>query len=230
MKLLSLNTKIVKSNKASSKFLAYILQLAPHKTSGRNVCAEASKFCSEECLFYAGMGIYKNVQKARIDRTNLFFDDRDTFVSNLKSDCEFLIKKAKKDGLKPGIRLNGLSDLPWEKLVPELFNYPIQFWDYTKIRNRYKEFLAGNFPKNYHLTFSRSETNEKAALDFLANGGNVAVVGEKKPKTWNGFKVIDGDSSDFRFLDPKNRVVWLIPKGRAKKDTSGFVVRNSNDV
>lgn len=226
MKLLSNNTKIEKSNAGSNKFLAAILQLAPFKTSGHNVCPEASPACSSECLFYAGMGVYKNVQKARIDRTKLFFDNRPEFTKLLVTDIEALIKKAAKLGLKPAIRLNGLSDISWEKLLPNIFDYPVQFWDYTKVRSRFDTFLSGGFPKNYHLTFSRSEKNEAAALKFLENGGNVAVVGEVKPKEWNGFKTVDGDKSDFRFLDPKNRVVWLIPKGKAKKDTSGFVVRN----
>ena len=47
----------------------------------------------------------------------------------------------------------------------------------------------------------------------------------KLPKKYLGRKVINGDKTDLRFTDPKNIIVGLIPKGDAKKDTSGFVVR-----
>ena len=84
----------------------------------------------------------------------------------------------------------------------------------------------GLLPRNYHLTFSRSETNEADCLDVLRAGGTVAVVFANKPDTWHGFPVIDGDKHDLRHLDPRGVVVGLSPKGlKAKRDTSGFVVR-----
>jgi len=43
------------------------------------------------------------------------------------------------------------------------------------------------------------------------------------PETYNGITVFNGDDSDLRFLDPKGVIVGLYAKGRAKKDTSGFV-------
>ena len=87
-------------------------------------------------------------------------------------------------------------------------------------------FLVGKLPSNYSLTFSRSETNETQCLEVLKRGGNVAVVFRSKalPTHWNGFKVINGDENDLRFLDPKGVVVGLTAKGKAKTDTSGFVV------
>ena len=55
---------------------------------------------------------------------------------------------------------------------------------------------------------------------------NMAVVFRDKniPKKWQGFDVIDGDKDDLRFLDPRGVVVGLYAKGKAKHDTSGFVV------
>jgi hypothetical protein len=87
-------------------------------------------------------------------------------------------------------------------------------------------FLDGKLPSNYSLTFSRSETNETQCLEVLKRGGNVAVVFRSKvlPTHWNGFPVINGDENDLRFLDPKGVVVGLTAKGKAKSDTSGFVV------
>lgn len=228
MKLLSSNTKIDKTNKATNKYYTKILQLAPHKTSGKNVCAEASPACASDCLFYAGMGIYKNVQAARTRKTELFFEDRPFFISTLKSDLTSLKRYCDKKSIKAAVRLNGLSDIAWEEIEPSIFTdfNTIQFFDYTKIRKRYKNFLEGNFPYNYHLTFSRSEINEKACLEFLYNykHAQIAIVFEKIPNKWNGYEVNPGDDNDLRFLDNKP-ICGLIAKGRAKKDTTGFVVR-----
>jgi hypothetical protein len=106
----------------------------------------------------------------------------------------------------------------------------IQFYDYTKVPARMRRYLAGKLPANYSLTFSRSEKNEAECLSVLAQGGNVAVVfatrkGEPLPATWHGYRVIDGDLSDVRYLDPRNVVVGLRAKGSAKHDKTGFVVR-----
>ena len=87
--------------------------------------------------------------------------------------------------------------------------------------------LIRDLPSNYHLTFSRTESNWSDCLRVLAAGKNVAAVFDKVPASYEGFTVIDGDKHDLRQLDPKGGViVGLSPKGRkAKKDTSGFVVR-----
>ena len=90
-----------------------------------------------------------------------------------------------------------------------------------------KPFLKNEekFPSNYHLTFSRSENNDKKCEMVLLMGGNVAVVFRNQlPKTWKGFEVVNGDETDLRFLDKKGVVVGLIEKGMAKKDATGFVV------
>jgi hypothetical protein len=95
----------------------------------------------------------------------------------------------------------------------------VQFYDYTKLPNR------RNVPSNYHLTFSRSESNELDALRILANGVmNVAVVFDTLPTKWAGVKVIDGTETDLRFLDEQGVVVGLVAKGKAKKDNSGFTI------
>jgi hypothetical protein len=55
----------------------------------------------------------------------------------------------------------------------------------------------------------------------------MAVVFRSKhsiPKTFRGLRVVDGDKDDLRFLDPKGVVVALYAKGKATKDTSGFVI------
>ena len=102
----------------------------------------------------------------------------------------------------------------------------VQFYDYTVINKRMTKYLNGGMPSNYHLTYSRKEDNHFQVMEALNNGANVSVVFEKYlPKTWNGFKVINGDETDLRFLDKSNVVVGLTAKGKAKIDNSGFVVR-----
>ena len=71
-------------------------------------------------------------------------------------------------------------------------------------------------PSNYHLTFSRSEENDEIVDEILEMGGNVAVVFDKLPTQYKGYKVINGDKSDLRFLDEKNVIVGL----KYKRDTN----------
>ena len=101
----------------------------------------------------------------------------------------------------------------------------VQFYDYCKSPERMTKFVNGEMPTNYHLTFSRSETNGALALAFLRSGGNVAMVFRKSlPATYFGHEVIDGDETDLRFLDGKGKIVGLKEKGLAKKDETGFVL------
>jgi hypothetical protein len=79
--------------------------------------------------------------------------------------------------------------------------------------------------KNYHLTFSKSESNDNEIKELLTTAFNIAVVfNGSLPKTYLGRDVIDGDISDLRFLEPKGVIVGLATKGNAKTDNTGFVV------
>jgi len=102
----------------------------------------------------------------------------------------------------------------------------VSFYDYTKGFYRMRAWLDGKMPKNYHLTFSRSEaTSDYKIKTILELGGNVAVVFRGSlPKKYMGYKVVDGDKTDLRFKDPKGVIVGLVEKGLAKKDETGFVV------
>lgn len=225
MKLLTTqNNKTTKGEKLG--VLTGILYLAPAKISGYEVCPMRSKGCTKACLYTAGMGKFSNVQLARINKTKWFFEDRKTFLEQLRKDIKSLIKKAKKLGMQPAVRLNGTSDIEWTRL--EIMNeFPdLQFYDYTKVLNR----LEKERPANYHITFSKNEVNSLECISALKLGANVAVVfdvkkGEELPAEWNGFPVFDGDDTDARFLDPKGGyVIGLRAKGAAKKDDTGFVV------
>jgi len=229
MKLLTTsNTKIRKGEKLG--FLSFGVHLAPSNLSGFNVCKDASSGCAAACLNTAGHGVFSSVQNARIAKTKLFFSDKQAFMSQLFKEVSSAIKSAAKKSMEPCFRLNLTSDLPWEKIKfngSNIFDcFPsVKFYDYTKSPSRMSAFLAGEMPSNYHLTFSRSEDNQSVVNAIMKSGGNVAVVFRKSlPETWNGAKVISGDETDLRFLDPVGVVVGLVEKGMAKKDASGFVV------
>ena len=235
------NPKVNKGHKKG--YLTGVMHFAPANLAGFEVCAFRSAGCSAACLNTAGrggIGLDKNglnaIQAARIQRTRYWKRDRAGFNAALNKEIQALLRKAKRLGMKPALRLNGTSDIPWEnvkferdgKTYPNVMAaYPgLQFYDYTKNPNR------KNLPQNYHLTFSLAEDNDENAAKALANGMNVAVVFKIAksvdfPETimFNGqeYPVVDGDESDLRFLDKPNSIVGLRAKGEGKKDTSGFV-------
>ena len=239
MKLLSTgNPKVLKGLKEG--FNTYILHLAPANLSGYETCAKRTAGCTAACLNTAGRGgMFKKgentntIQQARIRKTKMFFEDRITFMNLLVKDIELAIKQSARMNLVPVIRLNGTSDLAFEKYevlrngqsysnifaaFPEL-----TFYDYTKILGRKVKNIS-----NYSLTFSAADGNDADVYAAIQQGYNIAVVfGIKKtlpmPETYLGLPVFNGDESDLRFLDPKNVIVGLYAKGKAKKDETGFV-------
>lgn len=230
--LLSSNAKVIKGEKLA--FQTGILHLAPSYAANtkKTVCAFASLGCAATCLNDSGHGsIHMRpaeehmVHIARVLRTIWYQRDPDSFMKRLRKDIKNLVARAKNNGLTPVIRLNGTSDILWERtgIIQEFPD--VQFYDYTKIPNR------RNLPDNYDLTFSLSENNKELALNELRNGVRVAVVfrvnARKKnttlPTTWEGFNVVDGDETDLRFLEPGGVVVGLRAKGGAMKDKTGFV-------
>ena len=239
MKLLSTgNPKVLKGLKQG--YNTYILHLAPASLSGHNTCPKATAGCIAGCLNLAGRGgMFKRgevtnvIQEARIRKTKLFYSDRDAFMALLVKDIELAIKQSARLGLIPVFRLNGTSDLSWEKypvkmgnvIYSNIFNAFgfVQFYDYTKVLGRKVSGIS-----NYHLTFSAADGNDADVLNAIQQGYNIATVfGIKKtlpmPESYLGRPVFNGDESDLRFLDPKGVVVGLYAKGKAKKDTSGFV-------
>lgn len=224
------DAKTIKGSKLG--FLTGILYLAPSDISGHQVCPMAKLAqCEAACLYTAGRGAFNSIQRARIAKTKRFFEDRDSFMNDLEYSIKGLIRKAEKLGLTPLVRLNGTSDIAWENIPFKGFNnifeaFPnVQFYDYTKIPTR------KNIPANYDLTFSYSGVSsfKKAIVKAHANEklARIAVVFDKQenfPDTFLGRTVLIGDNSDVRHLDSKNSIVALYAKGKAKKDTSGFVV------
>lgn len=202
-------------------YLTGILYLAPSNISGINTCPAASKGCASACLFEAGRGVMYPVFRARVIKTLAFYLDPSRFETAINESIRQLKVKAKNKGMKPVVRLNGTSDILWEKRTKVIQNHPdVQFYDYTKIASRFKTSL----PPNYDLTFSLHETNLERAKEVLSLGGRVAVVFRKElPVSFWGAKVVNGDLTDLRFLDAGGVVCGLIAKGPARTDVSGFV-------
>jgi hypothetical protein len=238
--LLSVNADAKTSKGGAAGYLTGILYMAPGTLAGvGNLCPHASVGCAMACLFTAGRaGIFEDINISRVMRARLFSLDRETFIEELRRGINALIRKAKREGLKPCVRLNGTTDLPWEKIAPSLFEeFPdVQFYDYTKNARRAFAWSKGELPSNYHLTFSLSESNATVASLVLSAGCNVAAVvsgykkGQRLTLAGESFATFDADRHDIRFLDRpspggRGRIGILKAKGKAKKDTSGFVLR-----
>ena len=229
------NTKTVKGEKYGWK--TFILYMSPfnQNAKGVNICPQATAGCAEACLFGSGFGgMFNSVELARINKTNYFLADRKAFLLQLYTEITAIVKKFENKEEKVCIRLNGTSDLSWEKFkvidgksLMELFP-TVQFYDDTKNHFLFNSVL----PANYHLTFSRSESNEEKVEEILARGYSVAAVFDQLPETYKGYTVINGDLSDLRFEDQKNVIVGLKYKkmtgkgaDNSKAFKSGFALK-----
>jgi hypothetical protein len=230
------NAKTIKGEKYGIK--TAILYLMPAMGSGVNLCANAKiAGCEKPCLFTAGRGAMSNVMLSRLRKTLYFNQYRDLFMAQLSREIATQSVKAKRQGYKLIVRLNGTSDIRWENIklplvtAPTIFDvFPdIQFYDYTKLANR------KNVPANYDLTFSYSgvEAYQPFVAKAVANGERIAVVFRNRAiveqmlannETFLGLPVVDGDDTDIRHLDPRGAIVALYAKGKARRDQSGFVV------
>lgn len=206
------NHKTIKGEKLG--YITYIMYMSPYtqNSKGVNLCPHASSGCSSACLFKSGFGgMYSAVEQGRVNKTEWYLSNRKEFMLQLDKEIGAAIKRHEGKAIVT-FRLNGTSDIRWEKIkvrdgktIFELYNN-VQFYDYTKNPLRFD----GNLPVNYHLTFSRSETNHAVAMELLAKGHNVAMVFKGGlPETFEGFKVINGDETDLRFKDERGVIVGL---------------------
>lgn len=252
------STDNAKAAKASGYgYLNAVHYMAPHKLGGvGNLCSHASVQCIALCLGqYSGQAAMVSdletdtnpTRESRKLKAQLFMRERGDYMNRLARDIVKLDAQATRESLKLCVRLNGSTDIVWERIsfaidaktakalrlpdmagrvvtLPQLFP-AIQFVEYTKNPTR-----LGKAPRNLDLTLSYSGNNAQACVDALLAGHNVAMVFHGGlPESFAGFPVIDGDRHDLRHLDRKGGViVGLTPKGtKAKRDTSGFVVTHS---
>jgi hypothetical protein len=223
------------------RFLTGILYIAPSKEGGVDVCVGSSGCCRIGCLNTAGNPATLQTKiLSRIRKAQELHLTPELFYTKLKSDILVLDSVAKVLGLKTAIRLNGTSDYDFgqdlEEFITQQTAKGIKFYDYTKILPRYKKYSQSGL---IHQTFSRSERNDKQALEVLKNGGNVAYVFYNKsntlPEYYLGFRVVNGDESDLRFLDDalkqhkgEGLIIGLSAKGSVKgKGARSRAIRRS---
>lgn len=221
---------------------SWLMHLAPAKLSGAEMCPWRSAGCTAACLNNSGRGGLSTViPQARLRRTRWFLEEPEEFLAALDDQIARAIRYTESYGLTPTFRLNGTSDLKWEEIHPEVFKRfrGYQFYDYTKGIER----IVGARPRNYHLTFSRSEENLVESLEALRHTNVAVVYAVKKGQPLPAFdvaldaKVLDGDVSDLRFLD-RPRKGWVVglrlkelrdPKARQRRAAglrTGFVQQN----
>lgn len=224
--LLSVGTNAKTKKGDSEEAITAIQYLAPSLNSGYETCAGKSEGCSAACLFTAGRGAMNSVQQARIKKTKLFFENKELYLTYLNNDLTLLQEYGKEHNMQVYVRLNGTSDLDFISL--NIFqNYPaLKFYDYTKIKER----LYLSLPKNYKLTYSKDERTTNEEILTLIDYANIAVVFDEVPSEYLGLPVYEGDLTDLRFEDPLKHIIGLKAKGRAKQDTSGFVVKNNISI
>jgi len=210
--------------------LTAILYMAPADLSGYQMCPAARiAKCKDPCLNTAGRGAMTSVQLSRIRKTLYFMQYRELFLEQLRREMEAHCKYAENLGYLPALRLNGTTDILWERILYNEMErlhikYGARFYDYTKLSSR-------NIidPNVYDLTFSYSGVDQfqPHVLRALKKGMRIAVVfrtSEEIPSTFLGRKVLNGDDSDIRFNEPTDIVSALYAKGSARSDMSGFVV------
>jgi len=220
------SSKIVKGEKFNE--FTYIVYLAPSNLSGYNVCSMSTMECVNACLHNSGhnkIDTSGKINKSRIEKTKLFFENRNLFCGLMFGEILKAKKKAQSKGFNFSVRINGTSDIDLR-----LFNFngvnvldqfsDVQFYDYTKVLNRFDKITA----QNYDLTASFSGYNMPQCIDILSsNKGRVAMVFEGKtlPSSFMGFKVIDADINDIRYINETGVICGLrFKKVRNKIDTS----------
>jgi len=211
----SMTSKHLKSLKYDE--LTLTVYMAPAKMSGYEVCPGRTADCTNLCLNQSGKNIGPQkikgdfINKCRITKTKLFFEERDFFMDWLIAEIEAAKRKAKRMTYKLSIRLNNTSDINPEEFTRNGKNllemYPdLQFYDYTKVPSRVK--LMDKYP-NYDVTFSYTGYNLSKCQEMLLNKIRVAVVFKNVPEEWEGYPVIDGDAYDMRYKDDKQVIVGL---------------------
>jgi hypothetical protein len=227
----AISMKLKKNTKVNGQ-KTYCIYLSPSNTSGYDVCPFASKECKAGCLATSGRvkmesATKHNITDARVKKTCLFAENTEYFMNWLVAEMQAAKALSNSQGYEFSARLNGTSDIDYTSIklygmtIFELFP-DVQFYDYTKNAKKFD-----NKPANYHLTFSYTGRNETKAMDLLSKGFNVAVifnVGKNKPlpAMYKGYKVIDGDLTDYRPSDERGVIVglrWKQIKDKAVNET-----------
>lgn len=164
-------------------------------------CQGSSKECRDSCLIFAGQNAseryntYRKVAQAHalLGQPTAFMRVLMESIDKWMGDCTFYRRPDPNQEVTPMFRLNVLSDIPWERIVPWFFTHyrgrsgengrPLVWYDYTKVPGRRAPWMHDGkrheFPDNYDLTFSLSGTdvNEQYAIEEIDRyNSRLAVV------------------------------------------------------
>jgi hypothetical protein len=226
------SAKMIKNKKVSGQY-TYIIYLAPAKTSGYNVCPNSTPECRIGCLNTSGRaGMELRVGKhiiynCRVNKTKLLFENQNFFMNWMIAEIIHYQHKAIRDNMGFSIRLNGTSDIDWANIIhngKNIFDtFPhVNFYDYTKNISKFID-----KPNNYHLTYSYTGRNWETCKLVLNGGNNVVVVFKKElPETFNGYKVVNGDLTDYRIDDSKGIIIGLKFKHISNKEAENQILNS----
>jgi len=215
--------------------LTAVVYLAPAFLSGREVCIKRTDECTTLCLgITSGRMVMTPVQEAMVWKTALRFGAPDLYFTLLCIEIKALVKKAKKLGLAPRVRLDGTSDLGDAEKLCALFP-ECGFYEYTKVARRAHRWLDKH--PNLRVALSFTGYNKTECIEYINMGGVVAVATDltrhdAKPATHWGINVIDGDKHDDVSADPRGSIRMLSWKGPRDglNDAGVFAerIRNAN--
>ena len=231
------DSNIKLSHSGSDRVAAYGLNLLPADASGDwNTCRYATAGCRSACLATSGQA----GMERRAGRDRIFRARRAKLAFLGSSPVEFLALLAHEidripvdvwaaAGWTVSLRLNVLSDIPWETIAPWLVARAaargIALYDYTAWPSARRSRSSV-----VYLVDSVKETHTDTQIRRMARPVVVFDVprGRALPATYLGRRVIDADTSDARFLDAEGTVRGLRYKHvasttRALAVASGFV-------
>lgn len=235
-----------RSNAATMKEFEENFDVDPRNADGTsaipyefNWCIGSSWACRRACLIGTGNNYQPMSFKTKFAKATALKADPVAFCAMLALNVSQFHGAQRKAGKQAFVRLNMLSDIPWEIVFPDLFTmHPkVQFYDYTKV-----DVAKRNIPRNYDLTYSFNGTNEAGCKAALRAGHRIATVfvsadaslsPYKKPQRVSFEEAVDhfggvlnnpfganmdvalvnGNENDFRPIDPAPSVVFLSYKG-----------------
>ena len=187
----------------------------PHATHGPDGCVE-------NCIMYTGRGqgdpSTNPVIAGRAKRVRWLSTDPWTFMAQLVREMNTHVARSKRMDLTPAFRLNGTSDLRWERIAPwligELYDpSEVVFLDYTKWPTR----ARSPRPDNYFIARSVQASHDSVDdVKAMLRHGHVSMICddpelliEKYPRVY-----VDGDASDFWMaqVSVRNVIGLLKPK------------------
>ena len=196
----------------------------------------------------------KGPRLAHYRNTQAFLRDPEAFAIRLHDEIDAAKKKAAENGNHLGVRLNVLSDIHPKVYESLMRAHPdVSFYDYTKNN-------SSPVAPNHHLTYSSTGVSQPKGLNGneedvhnphqnwqrvrgqMDRGRNVAMAFSSKSalptqvldhETGKSYRVVDGDTHDFRPLDTQPEgadgvIIGLrkksskVTEANAAKESNGF--------